>query len=195
VNWRPLKQLPRPIPMPTRSFPTQSYGKSASSKVCNRTVGVAERRLRIKQPLAEQQLAPADNPQSQCALGPRLRSPRPGDGLLCPWAKRRFGCSSRRGGRASRPGEIRKLARLIGNDTGHWSWNAMLDRNAVGHTSAGTARARMNCSTRILVSAREEGRARGRGRGISFARRAGQLCVSALCAFGSRFAPKLAPFL
>jgi hypothetical protein len=126
--------------MPARSFPTQSYGKSASSKVCNRTVGVAERRLRIKQPLAEQQLAPADNPQSQCALGPRLRSPRPGDGLLCPWAKRRFGCSSRRGGRASRPGEIRKLARLIGNDTGHWSWNAMLDRNAVGHTSAGMAR-------------------------------------------------------
>src|SRR6202522_814596 len=37
VNWRPLKQLPRPIPMPARSFPTQSYRNSVSSEVCNRT--------------------------------------------------------------------------------------------------------------------------------------------------------------
>jgi hypothetical protein len=37
VNWRPLKQLPRPILTPARSFPTQSYGNSASSEVCNRT--------------------------------------------------------------------------------------------------------------------------------------------------------------
>ena len=71
----------------------------------------------------------------------------------------------------------------------------MLDRNAVGHTCAGTARARMNCSTRILMSGREEGRARGRGRGISFARRAGQLCVSALCAFGSALRPQTGALL
>jgi hypothetical protein len=32
-----LKQLPRPIPMPARSFPTQSYRNSVSSEVCNRT--------------------------------------------------------------------------------------------------------------------------------------------------------------
>jgi hypothetical protein len=39
----PLKQLPRPIPMPARSFPTQSYRNSVSSEVCNRTVVFAER--------------------------------------------------------------------------------------------------------------------------------------------------------
>jgi hypothetical protein len=32
-----LKKLPRPIPMPARSFPTQSYRNSVSSEVCNRT--------------------------------------------------------------------------------------------------------------------------------------------------------------
>jgi DNA polymerase IV len=36
-----LKQLPRPIPMPARSFPTQSYRNSVSSEVCNRTIPTA----------------------------------------------------------------------------------------------------------------------------------------------------------
>jgi hypothetical protein len=42
-----LKQLPRPIPMPARSFPTQSYRNSVSSEVCNRTIKQAFRQVNI----------------------------------------------------------------------------------------------------------------------------------------------------
>jgi hypothetical protein len=41
-----LKQLPRPIPMPARSFPTQSYRNSVSSEVCNRTFARTHRHPR-----------------------------------------------------------------------------------------------------------------------------------------------------
>jgi hypothetical protein len=49
-----LKQLPRPIPMPARSFPTQSYRNSVSSEVCNRT-------LKEKGPMTPTELAAKTN--------------------------------------------------------------------------------------------------------------------------------------
>jgi hypothetical protein len=43
-----LKQLPRPIPMPARSFPTQSYRNSVSSEVCNRTVAGVDKQRSLR---------------------------------------------------------------------------------------------------------------------------------------------------
>jgi hypothetical protein len=63
VNWRPLKELPRPILTPARSFPTQSYRNSVSSEVCTRTAfsfspGQAQARsVRLSKQLSTSRLA------------------------------------------------------------------------------------------------------------------------------------------